>query len=113
MTGLRDELHEAAVRAATVAMTRRGEGLPALHWSAAPVAFQRWQVTGTVEDGTGEEVAGAIRAWSDRLGLTLTDTPQPGLVEAKGVIDDVDVEVWGVVDRATWDAWLGHLGGDR
>jgi hypothetical protein len=116
VTGLQHELHEAAIRAATVAMTRRGEGLPTLHWSADPLALHRWKVTGTAKAGTpGEEVERAVRAWSDRLGLTLTDTPliEPGLVEAKGVVDEVDVEVWGVVDREVWDTWLQGPAGDR
>lgn len=37
------------------------------------------------------------RGWAAALGFELVEQ-QRGTVEARGVVDEIDVEVWGVVD---------------
>lgn len=81
----------------------RARGLPALRWglcsSAEISVVGRAQVVGmaSMADFSEDEAGKAIRAWAAALGFELVEQRR-GTVEARGVVDEIDVEVWGVVD---------------
>lgn len=81
----------------------RARGLPALRWglcsSTEISVVGRPQLAGMASMADFSEGAAweAVRGWAAALGFELVEQ-QRGTVEARGVVDEIDVEVWGVVD---------------
>lgn len=105
---LRDTIDEGLTAALTEYGTARG--LPRLHWhlcSGVEISsVGRAQVIGqaSVADYPEQDVAAAVQAWAAALQFQLVEQPgNVGALEARGVVEGLDVEVWGVTDREAFE----------
>lgn len=76
-------------------------GIKPLVWRVDRMSYE---LTGQVESDVAPDDARArVEAWGDLLCLGPRRTDR-GAVERVGAMDELPVVVWGVVDRAAWDA---------
>ncbi|MBF6302998.1 hypothetical protein IU459_36655 [Nocardia amamiensis] len=59
-------------------------------------------------DYSETQVPAIVQAWADLLGLTRVVPPSTGgTIEYEGVLDGIEVEVWGVIDQQFFDLISG------
>lgn len=92
----------------TAAMNRyaTAHALPQLRWhlctSAEVASVGRAQVIGQASAGDypEEDVPAAVQAWAATLQIQVAEQPgHVGTLEARGGVEGVDIEVWGVTDH--------------
>lgn len=90
----------------------RNSVLPALVWFVRPEGVTGMADVGSYAEG---EVAGVLSRWAGCFGLTrVADRPHlPYMVEYAGSIGGLDVRIWGITDRAGWEAVMSPRGGGR
>lgn len=100
-------LREMLEHALTDAMDTYAEqrALPHLRWTLITSDDGQVQLTGHASAGDYNEpdAAHAVRAWTAELDLEPTEQPVPGTVEARGQVEQLEVDVWGVFDQAAFE----------
>ena len=91
-------------RAVRKVMADRYPDLPKLFWSVSTAGHLQGMVQADVHDD--DQSQAVLRQWVQRLGLSPTTGPVvAGAAEYVGTVDRwVTVEVWGLVDRARFEA---------
>jgi hypothetical protein len=97
------QLDQAINAAVTAVMNNHGGALPPLLWFAQAQGLSGMADVGTY---TEKEVEPVLFRWAGRFGLRrVADRPHlPCMVEYAGAIEGQQVRIWGIVDRAGWEA---------
>jgi hypothetical protein len=105
--------------AITAAVTQTMNTIPdagaPLHWNLGnPVGSTA--ITGIKglagSDYRDEEIPAVLAGWARLLGLSPVSEPMTGATEYAGTVDGCPVLVWGITDRAVWDAWFARTDRD-
>jgi hypothetical protein len=107
-TTLGQTLRTAVDEAVTAALNETG-GVRPLRWSLrrADATGRPTAVIGQASsDYVEHEIPDVLAEWVAALSLTPAEpNPRlPGTQFFTGQVDDVDIEIWGVIDRVAWDA---------
>lgn len=97
-------LNDAIGRAmASYGASRGTSPLPRLSWTLS----RRGVVAGYASDDHVEgDKAAVLARWAELLGLAADPDAPVGTAEFSGAVSDVEIQVWGITDRAAWDAWV-------
>lgn len=103
MQSLRDTLEHALSSAMDTYAEQHD--VPRLRWTLITSDDGQVQLAGHASAGdyNEQDAVHAVRAWTAELDLEPTAQAVPGTVEARGQVEDISVNVWGVADQAAFE----------
>ncbi|GAA3435621.1 hypothetical protein [Kutzneria kofuensis] len=98
-----EAIHAGMIAGITAQLNQLGQaaGCAPLTWS---IRLEDWHISGQAgAEYSDDEAAEALEAWADLLGLTAHSLAVAGTDTYHGLVDGVDIELWGVTDRDAFE----------